>query len=405
MASRCCESGYDEEPPRKRPRLRTSDPNRIFTDFSEHFIKQLSHVCGHYLCWPGTQRNPVLTSLQFLNSNAADDNQGIPFPRAYCSVKPTNTKKQVFGSVFKKGIDILLDYFTNRKIPENKQECHVLRKLLDYLLAKIDTATQAPLVKLGNFCEDDQTVILTNHLFGKLSASSKYVIDKNSAGKFHDCPCGSECKITGYYGDTSIGDEDVWHGNVDVIINQELGVSHIEKEDCTQDSPGGQYSSDKKKNPFHTFRNDQIIAETVVFSFLQKQYHPENSHFLCPCIGVTRTALVFYFYDSEYDILLESSRIPLLDSETDINLLAIITSWLVVNYKYLSSGLPETLQNSESAGFFCHAEEKIEKYRNHLKFGNVELTSPIPEISKLGTDTDVLSDARSKFFQIAFETN
>ncbi|XP_033736257.1 uncharacterized protein LOC117324484 [Pecten maximus] len=403
MASECDGGGTREESPAKRRRVnvRASESDSIFTDFPEDFIKQLSHICGHYLCWPGTQRNPVLTSLQFINSNAADENEGITFSKAYCSVKPTNTRKQVFGSIFVKGIDMLLAYFTDRRVPENTQERHVLGKLLGYLL---DTATQKqnPLRKLGTFCETEQIVILANHLFGKLATSSKYVIDKNFAIKKHGCPCGTGCNITGYYGATSIGNEDVWHGNLDIILNQELGISHSEKESS---SCRAELSMATSKKSSHLSRNDQIIAETVVFSFLQQQCHPESAHFLCPCIGVANTALVFYFHDSEHDILLESSRIPLLDSELEINLLAIISSWLVVNYKYLSSGLPESLKGSENAGFFCQAKEKIETYRSNLKFGNIDCSPHVPEISHLGTDTDFLSDARSKFFQIAFETN
>ncbi|XP_021347970.1 uncharacterized protein LOC110446947 [Mizuhopecten yessoensis] len=265
-------------------------------------------------------------------------------------------------------------------------------------------ATQAPLLKLEHLSEEDLTLILANHLFGKIAASPKYVIDKNYAVKKR-CPCGKDCNITGYYGDTGIGNEDVWHGNLDINLNQELGISNTEKEGATTTSAEAQSLSAEMKKCIHLSRNNQIIAQTVVFSFLQRQCHPESSHFLVPSIGVSDSGFVIYFYDSEHDILLESSRIPFLASEMEINLFAVLTCWLVVNYKYLGSGLPESLRDTERSGFFSQAKEKIEIYRNNLKFGNIGIPSHVPEKLNPATDTELLSDARSKFLNIAFETS
>jgi hypothetical protein len=48
---------------------------------------------------------------------------------------------------------------------------------------------------------------VANHLLKNLTASPCYLINKNCSGKGGDsCFCGDEaCKITGSYGDTSIG--------------------------------------------------------------------------------------------------------------------------------------------------------------------------------------------------------
>ena len=48
---------------------------------------------------------------------------------------------------------------------------------------------------------------VANHLFGKLATSSCYIVDKSCAEKKDDnCFCDDKsCKMTGQYGDTSIG--------------------------------------------------------------------------------------------------------------------------------------------------------------------------------------------------------
>lgn len=55
--------------------------------------------------------------------------------------------------------------------------------------------------------ETERTVIVANHLLGKLGTSSCFMIDKNFGGrKQENCFCGEQsCKMTGEYGDTTIG--------------------------------------------------------------------------------------------------------------------------------------------------------------------------------------------------------
>lgn len=65
--------------------------------------------------------------------------------------------------------------------------------------------------------ETERTVIVANHLLGKLGTSSCFMIDKNfGRRKQENCFCGEEsCKMTGEYGDTTIGKgtgENIWQG-------------------------------------------------------------------------------------------------------------------------------------------------------------------------------------------------
>lgn len=55
--------------------------------------------------------------------------------------------------------------------------------------------------------ETELAVLLANHLFGKLATYNNYVIDKSFGRKGDEqCVCDDKsCKMTGHYGDTSVG--------------------------------------------------------------------------------------------------------------------------------------------------------------------------------------------------------
>lgn len=159
---------------------------------------------------------------------------------------------------------------------------------------------------------------------------------------------------------------EVWHGNLDVIVNSDLAVV----EPLDEDSENG---SDGNSAVEHCLqRNHQIIAQTIVFSFFQKKRHPERNNFLTPCISIRSTELRVMLYDSEHDVLLESSSVPLFnnDSSLEFSLQAILVCWLTVNYKYFCSGLCEEYQQHKS-NFFVHVKEKIQIYEEELSLGNV----------------------------------
>lgn len=159
----------------------------------------------------------------------------------------------------------------------------------------------------------------------------------------------------------------MWHGNLDIVIS-DLAVVHVENE--TESADGKSIVEVKMKSALS--RNSETIAQTIVFSFLQKKAHPERDSFLTPCIGIGSSELVVMFYDSEHDILLESSSIPLFTdpSSLEFSYTAILVSWLVVNYNFLCTGLPDhmTAYNSD---FCVHAGKKLKVYEENLVLGNV----------------------------------
>ncbi|KAK3098084.1 hypothetical protein FSP39_015965 [Pinctada imbricata] len=170
---------------------------------------------------------------------------------------------------------------------------------------------------------------------------------------------------------------EVWHGNLDIIINNEVILEPIEAD--KPESPGGKSPVEVKIKSSTLSQNPQIVAQTIVFSFLQKQTHPERDHFLTPCIGVGNSEMIVMFYDSEHDVLLESSRMPILDiSEHDkgnvLSFATIVVSWFIVNYKYLCSGLTEHMKSTYKADFFNQAKDKIHVYEKNLNLGNVGIS-------------------------------
>lgn len=179
-----------------------------------------------------------------------------------------------------------------------------------------------------------------------------------------------------------IGNLEVWHGNLDIIINNDLIVEPLEN---LPGSPGGKAPIEVKVKSTVLSGNAQIISQTIVFSFLQKQTHPERKHFLTPCIGVGNTSMIVMFYDSEHDVILESTHIPLFRTcgvnKYEFDDAAILVSWLSVNYKFLCSGLTEEMKKIDS-GFFIEAQEKIKIYEEKLQLGNIARSLPVLNFQK-----------------------
>ncbi|XP_060080808.1 uncharacterized protein LOC132560173 [Ylistrum balloti] len=369
-----------------------SDDDRVFVEFPKSLVNALNIGLDSLMDETNWMGYISLTPLKILNSNAADCHEGFPFSKAYCCTEKYSTQYS-FGSVFRKGISMLIEFMLHRTVPDNKQEKFVLSKLLHYLFDYLDTDAEI-MKNMEMYTETELTAVIANHLFGKLSTSSCFTIDKQCKGKGRGqggrgskktsplCPCEkNDCVLSGDFGDTSIGNWMVWHGNVNVIINNEvvIGSQDVEEKDC---SPGGKSPVEVKLKSNSLSRNPQVIAQNIVFSFLQKHRHPESENFLFPCIGVTGKDMIVYFYDSMHDVLLESTLIPLHgmipSAVSNINLVAIVVSWLVVNYKYLCDGVMEEMKTMK-AEFFSQAEAKLAVYKFDLKAGEVGNSCPVDD--------------------------
>ena len=165
------------------------------------------------------------------------------------------------------------------------------------------------------------------------------------------------------------GSTKVWHGSVSIIIENDIVIENLEDE---PDSPGGKFPMEVMMKSNILRNNPKLVAEAVVFSFLQKKRHPELSNLLIPCVGMADNAMLLMFYDSEHDVLLESSPIPLYSStcKNKFSAEAVLIAWLAVNYRFLCTGLTDDMLPYK-AGFFDQAKDCITVYENDLTMQNV----------------------------------
>ncbi|XP_060567729.1 uncharacterized protein LOC132726430 [Ruditapes philippinarum] len=134
-----------------------------------------------------------------------------------------------------------------------------------------------------------------------------YVIDKSKTNQREKCPCCSE-NLTGIFGETSIGNTEVWHGPVDAIITGSSLVKFgsLSLDEGSELSPSHSNPGDSEvKKDFHEKDTHQILSQTITFSFLQNLMHPGEIP-LYPNIVIRQKAIQLHFYDSVNDILIES---------------------------------------------------------------------------------------------------
>ena len=110
----------------------------------------------------------------------------------------------------------------------------------------------------------------------------------------------------------------------------------------------------------------QLLAQTIVFSFIQHKYNRQKmKNCLVPGIGIDTKNLLVYFYDSEYDLLVGSTYLETFSSDY-LAVENVVFLWLTLNYRHFCSG-PDELMKKYPSGFVKLAGEHIEKYRNEVK--------------------------------------
>ena len=75
----------------------------------------------------------TLIPYKLQNSNASNENGGVDFSKAYCDLKSYD-KAFYLGDIFRKGIDIVID-FCDGKIPKEKHERLLIERLFNFLIS------------------------------------------------------------------------------------------------------------------------------------------------------------------------------------------------------------------------------------------------------------------------------
>lgn len=158
---------------------------------------------------------------------------------------------------------------------------------------------------------------------------------------------------------------------------------------------------------------DQAVAQTIVFSFLQKEVCP-NIYFV-PNILISPNEFRIIMYDAENDILIcsqplyifteadsDSDSISQSDSESQtsrsLNKSSIIILWMVLHYEMFSTNLqPEFTEkridmNKFQAKFKETVKTKLDIYRNDLFFCKKKLKGTNEYFPRLKDLEDSLSE-------------
>ncbi|XP_060557877.1 uncharacterized protein LOC132718247 [Ruditapes philippinarum] len=264
---------------------------------------------------------------------------------------------------------MLEDYI---KSPEGKPPSRgsrlALAKLLKFLSDK-GSSEKALYQGRKDTSGAEWTTIVAHYLLSKLAVCSKYTLDSHSfsKGRIKELCCGCGCKerLSGdyiIYGDTSIGVPSYWHGRVD--IRMDVAVTVATEDPDSQGAENSSFSVDVESPSERMMMcKEQIRARTIVFSFLQQKNQPDLNNFLIPTIAMSKSKVAVYLYDSENDIFLETPCLDLFLGDEFLKVETIITLWLVLNFKYCCSGVPdEILELGFTADFFKHTGPHLEKY-------------------------------------------
>ena len=154
-----------------------------------------------------------------------------------------------------------------------------------------------------------------------------------------------------------------------------------ENDSCEEDSMA-MFEENNDRSLCH--RNSQILSEALVFGCLQKTLHPELNTFI-PTVGISKENVVFYFYDSESDLLIESSIFDIFETlvlkrkRLSLAYDTILALWLTLNYKYLSSGVTQSMLDRKDyrAKFWDQLPADTENiYKNMLRIGDTRMGTP-----------------------------
>ena len=143
---------------------------------------------------------------------------------------------------------------------------------------------------------------------------------------------------------------------------------HLIPDDKSDNQSVSSVSSDevKCKEEFTCTKEEyqaQIMAQTIVFSFLQAKYNQAKlKNFLVPGIGIDSKSLLFYFYDSENDLLMATPYLEIWSPDKKRLVVDhVLFLWLTLNYRYFCTGPYEVMKKNRAG--FKHAE----KYRKEVQ--------------------------------------
>ena len=165
----------------------------------------------------------------------------------------------------------------------------------------------------------------------------------------------------------------MWHGSVDVLLgpHPSTAVAVYAHPEDGADADGSVNSFEEKDSINLDSDRPQIISEAIVFAFLQMKCNPTFETFLIPTVGISKKEVVFYLYDPEHDILLESPPFILFTRFGKLlSYPTVLALWLILNYKTFCTGITKAMKiRNFTADFLSGVSSEVKTiYKEHLQF-------------------------------------
>lgn len=313
--------------------------------------------------------------------NAAESNA---FTSARCDIDNIKNDEDEpytidFETLFKLGLDLLETLRPTKKHPTlSEGDTAALEKLIIFFEKK--DGNEKSLTKIlfdedKKYSEADFTVTLAEHLFKLLAPEPHYVIDKGSRGKSL-CKCNRDIceEKQKYFEKTGIGHENVWHGFIDLV----LVSNECDTEDLGRWRNIIEVKRSLSRSKFAVM--DQAIAQTIVFSFLQKG---GSRKIFIPNILISPKEFRVIMYNTENDLLICSEPLNLFteqESKHCLNFSSLIVLWMVLHYEMFLEDVKQVVQKD----CIQHVKAEFNAEANH----NVYWTSIQSSVKHFHTHTN-----------------
>lgn len=164
-------------------------------------------------------------------------------------------------------------------------------------------------------------------------------------------------------------------------------VDAEEMEDESDGLPSGNTVDEDKQSTIGA--EDQSVAETIVFSLIQRIHHPDLKTHLIPYIVISSCDFRILMYDADNDVFLCSMLLPLLQDNC-LHITSVLILWMALHYRIFCSGIdidPKEIDRVQSK-FRNIVGEKWEIYSKSLKLGAANF--PVVSKNTFPSNEDIL---------------
>ncbi|CAG2247481.1 CHD1 [Mytilus edulis] len=329
-------------------------------------------------------------NFAFLKISDCNASQNYSFTRAKCNIVEIAENHEVplllkFTDVFSKGIQLLTAAENNTRVLDGNEKTAVM--LLASYLGDIEQHEKSLRKVISLVAEEKKeeksldnhiTIALADHLLGKLAPGNSYKIDSHLKTSGKDRCAFDHYKQDSNFGCTGIGNVNAWHGFIDVVSNQgspdSVGVVVATSDDDEDETDDINSFTNGKEDVIGY--EDQAVAQTIVFSFIQRKRHPSLCS-LIPNILISSSYFRIIMYDSVHDILLCTAPIPLFATNEKKKLItaSVVILWMVLHHRQFCEGIKTNMIVDLDNIKLNFKEQAKDKYDLYLNLSDVGICS------------------------------